>query len=123
MTTVTPPVIESTTVDRVVAAALLAWELNGVPVELGTTPINGHAQMPSLVAFQARRVEYVVESDDPDAWRTLMTTKLADHWQPCALVPLSLMGKAHEHLFAHRFELQGWWIEEDRVSFGGIETA
>jgi len=64
-----------------------------------------------------------VEGDDPDVWDVLAAVKPADEWQLCALVPLALMGTAHERLCDHGYELQGWWFQEGRVAFGGVEIA
>lgn len=77
----------------------------------------------SLAAPTSRRVEYVVECDDPDVWNALAATTADDEWQLRALVPLTLMGTAHERLCDHGFEFQGWWFQGDRVEFGGVEIA
>lgn len=109
--------------DRVVAAARRAWEAHGEPLEVGRRPVNGHAHMTSLAARHARRVEFVVECDDSDAWDVLAGVKAADSWQLCALVPLGLLGKAHERLRGHGYELQGWWVTDDEIAFGNPEIA
>jgi len=125
MTALISPRLDSlgTIASRVVAEAMRAWEIHGEPVEVSVTPVNGHALMASLAAFNARRVEYVVDADDPHVWEILKSASSADPWQLCALVPLPLMGRAHEQLFEHGFELQAWWVQGDRVAFGGIEIA
>lgn len=120
-TTVPAPTLDR--VAEVIAAAKQAWEVHGERVAVGETPVNGHARLTSLAAPTSRRVEYVVECDDPDVWEVLATAKAADDWQLCALVPLALMGTAHERLCDHGFELQGWWLQGDRVAFGGVEIA
>lgn len=79
--------------------------------------------MTSLAAGHARRVEFVVAEDDPDAWDVLAGIRAADSWQLCALVPLGLLGVAHERLRGHRYELQGWWVTDDTVAFGNVEIA
>lgn len=112
-----------TVAEQVMTGAVRAWQAHGEQVEVGVRPVNGHAYMRSLVAFNARRVEYVIETDDPDTWNLLVATKPVDNWQLCALVPLSLMGRAHEQLCGHGFELQGWWVQENGVAFGGVEIA
>lgn len=109
--------------ERVAAATQRAWEVHGERVVLRETPVNGHARLTSLAAPISRRVEYVVECDDPDVWDVLAAATAADKWQLCALVPLALMGTAHERLCDHGFELQGWWLQGDHVAFGGIEIA
>ncbi len=109
--------------ERVVAAAKRAWEVHGERVALRETPVNGHARLTSLAAPTSRRVEYVVECDDPDVWDVLAAVEVADEWQLCALVPLALMGTAHERLCDHGFKLQGWWLQGDHVAFGGVEIA
>lgn len=108
---------------QVVAAARRAWEVNGEPLEVHSTPVNGHAHMTSMAAGKARRIEFVVERDDPDAWDVLAGVEAADSWQLRALVPLRLLGKAHERLRGHGYELQGWWVTDDRVAFGNVEIA
>lgn len=123
MTTVPRPAINKQVADRVVVAARRAWEIHGELVALGETPVNGHAHLRSLAAPTSRRVEYIVEGDDPDVWDLLAAAKAADNWQLCALVPLALMGTAHERLCDHSFELQGWWLQGNRVAFGGVEIA
>lgn len=120
MTTVPAPTHER--VAEVIAAAKRAWEIHGEHVALRETPVNGHARLTSLAVSISRRVEYVVECDDPDVWNVL-AAKASDEWQFCALVPLALMGAAHERLSGHGFRLQGWWFQGDRVAFGGIEIA
>lgn len=120
MTTVPAPTHER--VAEVIAAAKRAWEIHGEYVALRETPVNGHVRLTSLAVSISRRVEYVVECDDPDVWNVL-AAKASDEWQLCALVPLALMGAAHERLSGHGFRLQGWWFQGDRVAFGGIEIA
>lgn len=63
-----------------------------------------------------------MECDDPDVWNVL-AAKASDEWQLCVSVPLALMGTAHECLSDHGFRLQGWWLQGDRVAFGGLEIA
>ncbi len=109
--------------EQVVAAAQRAWEIHGERVVLQEVFVNGHARLTSLAALTSHRVEYIVECDDPDIWDALATATAADKWQLRALVPLALMGTAHERLCDHGFELQGWWIQRDDVAFGGIEIA
>ena len=53
----------------------------------------------------------------------MLAAKASDEWQLCALVPLALMGVAHEHLYDQGFRLQGWWVEDGNVAFGGVEIA
>jgi len=120
VTTVPAPTHERVT--EVIAAAKRAWEIHGEYVALRETPVNGHVRLTSLAVSISRRVEYVVECDDPDVWNVL-AAKASDEWQLCALVPLALMGAAHERLSGHGFRLQGWWFQGDRVAFGGIEIA
>lgn len=117
--------VPTTTRDRaaeVVAAAKRAWEIHGERVALRETSVNGHIRLASLAVPISRRVEYVVECDDPDVWNVL-AAKASDEWQLCVLVPLALMGAAHECLSDHGFRLQGWWLQGDRVAFGGLEIA
>lgn len=123
MTTTPSPPLGQQVAEQVIAAATRAWEVHGERVALGETPVNGHARLTSLAAPTSRRVEYVVEGDDPDVWDVLAAVKPADEWQLCALVPLALMGTAHERLCDHGYELQGWWFQEGRVAFGGVEIA
>lgn len=124
MTTLgTPDLASLHTAGRVAAAARRAWELSGETVEVMITPVNGHARMASLAALHSRRVEYVVESDDPDVWDLLRSATVAREWQLSALVPLALVGRAHENLGATGFDIQGWWIYENEVSFSGVEIA
>ncbi len=125
MNTVSTPAVgpQVPVADRVVAEAKRAWEVHGEPVQVSVTPVNGHAHMSSLAVLRARRVEYVVEADDADVWDVLAAARHSDEWQLSALVPLALMGRAHERLCEYGFELQGWWVQGDRVAFGGIEIA
>lgn len=116
-------VASGTLTARVVAEAKRAWEVYGEPVKVSVTAVNGHARMSSLSVPRSRRVEYVVEADDADMWDVLGAAKRTGEWQLCALVPLALMGRAHERLCEHGFELQGWWVQDDRVAFGGVEIA
>lgn len=109
--------------ERVVAAAQTAWAMHDEVVQVMTTPVNGHAQMASLVAQGARRLEFVVEDDDPDVWDVLANVTPEDSWQLCALVRLPLMGLAHEHLRTSGYELQGWWAGETQIQFSSIEIA
>lgn len=109
--------------EQVAAAAQHAWEVHGERLDVRSTPVNGHAHMTSLAAVHARRVEFVVEHDDPHAWDVLAGVKAADSWQLCALVPLGLLGKAHERLREHGYELQGWWVTDGEVAFGNVEIA
>lgn len=109
--------------DRVVAQAQRAWLHHGERPEVQTTPINGHAEMASLAALASRRVEFVVESDDPDVWDTLEGIEADTQWQKCALVPLNLLGLAHDRLRDHGFQLQGWWLSDDQVCFSSPEIA
>jgi len=108
---------------RVVAAALRAWETIGEPVQVSSTPINGHAQMASIAAEGARRLEFVVDADDPDVWDVLIGMEAVEAWRLCALVPLPLLGVAHERLRRNDYELQGWWVRGDEVFFGSVEIA
>ncbi len=125
MTALTAPALEyvGTDASRVVAEAKRTWDAHGEPVEVGITAVTGQAHLASLAALNARRVEYVIDSDNELVWEALKSARHADKWQLCALVPLALMGRAHEHLCENRFELQGWWFQGDRVAFGGIEIA
>jgi len=79
--------------------------------------------MASLAAQNARRVEFVVEDDDPDVWDLLVELSPGAPWQPCALVRLPLLGVAHERLRSCGYELQGWWAREGEIQFGSIEIA
>lgn len=108
---------------RVINAAERAWRLHNEPLHLARERIDEHGWIDCLTALEARRVEYVVEGDEPSIWETLADLNLPDYWQPCALVPLPLMGRAHETLSESRFELQSWWLEGERVEFGSIEIA
>lgn len=109
--------------DQVFAQARRAWLHHGEQPQVQTTPINGHAEMRSLAALESGRLEYVVDSDDPDIWDALAEVEAGEQWQKCALVPLSLLGTAHERLRNHGFELQGWWMADERVWFGSPEIA
>ena len=108
---------------RVVDSAAKAWECYGDEVNQQEAAINGHGVMPYLVAHRARRIEYVVTEDDPDVWEMLSSRKPAQSWQLCALVPLRLLGVAHDKLQEHDYELQAWWIRGGGVAFGRVETA
>lgn len=114
---------ELTVSGRVVAAARRAWETSGDLVQVASTPINGHAHMASIAAEHARRLEFVVDADDPDVWDVLTGMEPAEAWSLCALVPLPLLGVAHERLRRNDYELQGWWVLGDQVCFGGVEIA
>ena len=114
MTTV--PTLTCDQVSDVVAAAKRAWELHG------ETSVNSRVRLTLLEAPISRHVEYVVECNDPDVWK-MLAAKASDEWQLCALVPLALMGIAHEHLSDRGFRLQGWWLQGGSVAFGGIEVA
>lgn len=120
MTTV--PTLTCDQVSDVVAAAKRAWELHGERVALRETSVNSHVRLTLLEAPISRHVEYVVECNDPDVWK-MLAAKASDEWQLCALVPLALMGIAHEHLSDRGFRLQGWWLQGGNVAFGGIEVA
>lgn len=108
---------------RVIAEAKRAWQIQGETVSVSVTPINGQGHLTSLATSRSRRVEYIVETDDPDVWETLAAVPSEDRWQLCALVPLSRMGTAHERLCDRGFEIQAWWVEGGRVAFGGVEIA
>ena len=120
MTPVPVPTCDRAT--EVAAAAKRAWEIHGEQVALRETSVNGHILLTSLEVPISRHVEYVVECNDPDVWN-MLAAKASDEWQLCALVPLSLMGVAHERLSDHGFRLQGWWLQEGSVAFGGVEIA
>lgn len=109
--------------ERVVQAARLAWEAHGQVVTTRVSPVNGHACMASVIAEGARRLEFVVDTDDPDIWNALADVEPLESWQFCALVRLPLLGTAHEKLRRHGFELQGWWAQEERIEFGSVEIA
>lgn len=109
--------------DRVVAQAQRAWLHHGESPEIQMTAVSGHAQMASLAALVSRRVEFVVESDDPDIWDTLEGIDADTQWQKCALVPLNLLGLAHDRLRDHGFQLQGWWMSDGQVCFSSPEIA
>lgn len=111
------------TAKRVAVAAQHAWEVHGECLEVRSTPVNGHAHLTSIAAARARRIEFVVEGDDPDAWDVLAGMEAPESWQLCALVPLALLGQAHERLRDHGYELQGWWVSGDKVAFGNVEIA
>ena len=122
MPTASASLFDSLTAEGVVKTARRAWEIHGKRVGLEETPINGGpARLTSLVIRDSRRIEYIVESDDPDVWDLLATN--AGEWQRCALVRLDLIGTAHERLCDHGFELQGWWFQKGQVAFGGVEVA
>ena len=120
MTTV--PTLTCDQVSDVVAAAKRAWELHGERVALRETSVNSRVRLTLLEAPISRHVEYVVECNDPDVWK-MLAAKASDEWQLCALVPLALMGVAHERLSDQGFRLQGWWVEGGNVAFGGVEIA
>ena len=120
MTTVPVPTCDRAT--EVAAAAKRAWEIHGEQVALRETSVNGHILLTSLEVPISRHVEYVVECNDPDVWN-MLAAKASDEWQLCALVPLALMGVAHERLSDHGFRLQGWWLQGGSVAFGGVEIA
>ena len=120
MTPVPVPTCDRAT--EVAAAAKRAWEIHGEQVALRETSVNSRIRLTSLEAPIARHVEYVVECNDPDVWK-MLAAKASDEWQLCALVPLALMGIAHEHLSDRGFRLQGWWLQDGSVAFGGIEVA
>lgn len=108
---------------EVLNAARKAWSLSHERVRIETTPINGHTQISSIVATKARRIEFVVGEDDPDIWDTLASYRAFEAWQLCALVPIHLLGIAHERLRVSDFQLQGWWSSDDRIHFGNLEIA
>lgn len=108
---------------KALAAARWAWEAHGEPFELRSTAISEHTMLASLAAMNAKRVEFVVEEDDPEVWETLTRVDSTGAWQLCALVPQSLLGVAHDRLRGHFFELQGWWLDGENVAFGNPEIA
>lgn len=118
----TVPALTSNQVSDVVAAAKRAWELHGERVALRETSVNSRVRLTLLEAPISRHVEYVVECNDPDVWK-MLAAKASGEWQLCALVPLALMGIAHERLSGRGFRLQGWWLQDGSVAFGGIEVA
>lgn len=108
----------------VLEAALGAWRFHGEDCRVLEVQDLAPGLFASLAAPRSRRIEIVVDhSADDGAWQVLACWPRPDDWALCALVPQELLGQAHENLRADDFELQGWWITEGRVSFGGVEIA
>lgn len=108
---------------QVVLAAARAWALHGDLPEISRSAVGQCANLASLAATRARRVEYVVEFDHTPVWKTLAALTFAESWQPCALVPLALLGVAHDQLREHGYELQPWWPDDGEIAFGSVEIA
>lgn len=108
---------------HVLAQAQRAWMHHGEQAEVKVLPISGRAPIRSLTTLVSKRVEFVVEADHPEVWDTLAGIEPDPQWQKCALVPLNLLGMAHERLRSHEFQLQGWWLTDGRVHFSSPEIA
>lgn len=117
-----------TEVDRVTAATVDVYahrsdvatemplaELLDVPKSVGT--------IRSVVARTERRVEIVLDADfDAAALAPGLWALAGNGWQPIVLVALDRIGTAHVELRGTPCLLQAWWLDEDRVVFGGFET-
>lgn len=108
---------------KVLSAARLAWQAHGEPLEEATTKMNEGLCLAGLTAARSRRVEFVVEEDDTAVWDALVELEPVGQWTLCALVPLSLLGVAHERLRGHGYDLQAWWLRDGKVMFGSVEIA
>lgn len=122
MNDVGPVLTSDTQVNQVLEEALRAWEVSGAQVEVQPIRVHPELTVVSLRVTDLRQVEFIVEEDVPSVWGLLRRAASAS-WHARALVPLSLVGVAHQELRRNDCSLQGWWIDNNRAAFGGIEIA
>ena len=117
-----------TEIDRVTAATLdvyarrrdLATEM---PLaELLDVP-KGLGSLRAIVASTERAIEIVVDAGvETSSLVAGVWALAAQGWQPVVLIALDRIGEAHAELRGTPCRLQGWWVVDDEVVFGGFET-
>lgn len=109
---------------RMVAeSACAAWTVQGHRIREFKRRINDHISIDSLASLESKTLEFIVDADENDIWESLSASGRYESWKVCVLVPLPLLGVAHERLRQSGCELQGWWSEGNRVHFGSAEIA
>ena len=115
----------STLFKSVVQAAVRAWELSGHQCQLQVHVPGQTGPLETVSVPSVHRIEIVVDTAPTDnVWDALAELALNHVWELCALVPQNTLGKAHELLREHGFELQGWWLRDNgAIGFGAVEKA
>lgn len=119
MTASTNPVTEE--VSQVLIAANALWRALGDTAETDTFDI-GLNQAHRFISPRYRRVEVLVDAVTDDVREVLTQRPLADGWTFVLLVPLALIGQAHETMYATGWLGQPWWIKDGLVRFGTDEV-
>ncbi len=106
-------------------AAAIHMHYEGEVVE---TPLSSFAGIPDLngiavLAANQGLVEYFPAPDQAlPPIRAAATAASASGWRVAVLVPSDRMGDAHSALRGCAVRLQAWWIDGDRICFGGPEV-
>lgn len=109
---------------QVLDAAVEAWSFHGEACHIEDMGDVAPGLFAALAPVGSRRIEFVLNhAVDDHGWETLFRWPRSESWRLRALVPLALLGQAHEHLREGDFELQGWWVDEGRIAFGSVEIA
>lgn len=112
------------TLVKVMEAARGSWAGSGEHVTVKILRVDGtDAHIGVIKVAGLRVVEYFVTTDEPALWDTLAFFAKTRGWTYRAVVPLPLMGPAHNNLIHTHIQLQGWWVHGNRISFGTPEIA
>ncbi|NNC74681.1 MAG: hypothetical protein HKN93_04135 [Acidimicrobiia bacterium] len=75
----------------------------------------------AVVVADARHVEVIADGDF-DAVRSCVHQLVADGWSVTVLVELPASGEAHGELRRTGCLIQPWWVVDESIVFGRVET-
>lgn len=113
--------------EAVAAAAMAAWNTAGqMPEQVSHPGFDDLSEAFLLRIPTARRIEACFEDCRADLSQAekFMSSLGAPGWTVSAVVPLRLVGQAHEVFRSHEIDIQSWWRDvAGRVRFGSVERA
>lgn len=107
----------------VMDAAMAAWHATGMECSTHTISASGTSIAGVVEVESIKQVEVFASTLNSVEWDTLIESYRAREWSCRAVVPIGLIGKAHELLRGSGMELQAWWENDHRVLFSATEIA
>lgn len=107
----------------VMTAAMAAWHATGMECSTHTISEGGTSILGVVEVASIKQVEVFTQALSSVKWDTLIESYQAREWSCRAVVPIGLIGQAHELLRGSGMELQGWWETGERVQFSATEIA
>jgi hypothetical protein len=108
----------------VLDAARQAWEWHGLTCYVRPSDGEVAGIVGALDVPEQRHVEVFVEDVNDSLWSSIDRWQVSDAWVMRAVVPLPVLGQAHEALRERGCELQAYWVQDDgQVAFGSVQIA